>query len=371
MKLAIPRVLLPAMVTLALIGCANPGPPLPPSLELPKPVSDLRATRKGDKVYLFWTVPMQTEDRQNIVHRGPTRICRAAGKKIVDCSNAVGEVSPSQYPVTLPAKKKRGETLPKVEARFVDTIPASLLQPDPSAVITYAVSAYNSHDRSAGFSNQVQVPAIPTVPPPPNFEARLTADGVILSWNPLAAPAELDGVSYVIRIYRRLEGGNTDAIAGEAPMNATTLTDRGFDWEKTYTYRATVVAEIAQPGKGELPLEGDDTAVVKVIAHDTFPPAVPTGLQAVATGVGQQPGIDLVWAPDIEPDLAGYNIYRHEEGGQPERINKDVVKAPSYRDTSASAGHTYFYSVSAVDVRGNESVRSEEAHETMSQPASP
>jgi fibronectin type 3 domain-containing protein len=85
----------------------------------------------------------------------------------------------------------------------------------------------------------------------------------------------------------------------------------------------------------------------------------------VATGVGQQPGIDLVWSPDTEPDLAGYNIYRREEGGQPEKINKDLVKAPSYRDTTALPGHTYFYSVSAIDVRGNESARSEEAHESM------
>jgi hypothetical protein len=367
MKLTVPKLWLPTIAALALIGCANPGPPLPPSLELPKPVSDLRATRKGDKVYLFWTVPTQTEDRQNIVHRGPTRICRALGKEIVDCGNGVGEISPSQFPVTLPAKKKRGETLPKVEARFVDTLPPSLLQPDPSDVISYAVSAYNSHNRSAGFSNQVQVPAIPSMPPPANFDARLTADGVTLSWSPLGAPHEPDGVSHVVRIYRRLEGGNTDAIAGEAPIDATTLTDHGFGWEKTYNYRATVVAEIAQPGKGELPLEGDDTPSVKVIAHDIFPPAVPTGLQAVATGVGQQPGIDLVWAPDVEPDLAGYNIYRHEEGGQPEKINEDLVKSPSYRDTGVVAGHTYSYSVSAIDARGNESARSEEAHETMPQ----
>ena len=366
MKLVTPRVLLAMLATVALAGCANPGPPLPPSLELPRPVEDLRATRKGDKVYLFWTVPTQTVDRQNIVHRGDTRICRTEGKEIADCGKGVGTVPPSQFPVTIPEKKKKPrEKPPKVEANFIDTLPSSLLQQDANAVITYAVEAYNSHDRTAGLSNQLQVPAIATVPAPQNFSAQVTADGVVLGWNPLAKPQETDGLSYVIRVYRRPEDGKTDAIAGEAPLDATMVTDHGFEWEKTYNYRATVVTEIAQPGKGEIPLEGDDTATIKVFAHDVFPPAVPSGLQAVATGVGQQPGIDLVWAPDTEADLAGYNVYRREENGQAEKVNKDLVKASSYRDTSAVAGHTYFYSVSAADVRGNESARSEEAHESM------
>ena len=353
------------LATWALVGCANPGPPLPPSLELPRPVSDLRATRKGDKVYLFWTVPTQTVDRQNIVHRGDTRICRAAGKEVSDCGAGVSEVPPSQFPVTLPEKKKRGEKLPKVEASFIDTLPSSWLRPDASAVITYAVEAYNAHDRTAGFSNQVQVPAIATVGAPGDFLAQVTADGVGLSWSPVPKPRESEGLRYMIRIYRRGEDGNRDAIAGEVPLDSTMMTDHGFEWEKTYRYRATVVTEIAQPGKGEIAVEGDDTAAVKVFAHDVFPPAIPSGLQAVATGAGQQPGIDLVWTPDTEADLAGYNIYRHEEGGKTEKVNQSLEKAPSYRDTGAVAGHTYFYSVSAVDVRGNESARSEEAHESM------
>ncbi len=365
MKLVISRIFLMMVATLALVGCANPGPPLPPSLELPRPVSDLRATRKGDKVYLFWTVPTQTVDRQNVVHRGDTRICRAAGKEITDCGAGVGEVPPSQFPVTLAEKKKRGEKLPKVEASFIDTLPSSLLQQDASAVITYGVEAYNSHDRTAGFSNQVQVPAIATVASPENFLAQVTAEGVVLSWSPLPKPPDNEGLRYVIRIYRRPEDGKTDAIAGELPLDATMLTDHGFEWEKTYNYRATVVTEIAQPGKGEVALEGDDSAAIKVFAHDVFPPGVPSGLQAVATGVGQQPGIDLLWTPDTEADLAGYNIYRHEEGGQAEKVNQGLVRAPSYRDTSALAGHTYFYSVSAVDVRGNESAPSDEAHESL------
>ena len=354
------------LATAGMTACANPGPPLPPSLELPRPVTDLHATRKGDKVYLGWSVPALTVDRQSIRHMGPTRICRMGGAQIKDCGNGVGEISPSQFPVSPPPKKKSKEKPPKVEASFTDTLPSSVLQADPAAVLTYAVSVYNSNDRTGGLSNQVQVPSVPTLPPPQNFQGQVTAAGVILNWQMVAAPPQTPGLDYVIRIYRRPVDGKQDAIAGEVPLDAIRFEDHGFEWEKSYLYRATVVTMIGQPGKGATAIEGDDTPPVTVSAHDVFPPEVPSGLQAVATGVGQQPGIDLVWAPNTEPDFEGYNIYRHEEGTEAVKINTDPVKTPSFRDTNVVSGHTYYYAVSAIDVRGNESARSEEAHETAS-----
>jgi fibronectin type 3 domain-containing protein len=46
-------------------------------------------------------------------------------------------------------------------------------------------------------------------------------------------------------------------------------------------------------------------------------------------------------------------------------VNSELVKAPSYRDSDVASGKTYTYSVSAVDLRGNESHRSEEASEPV------
>ena len=53
-----------------LVSCGTPGVPIPPALELAKPVTDLRAARKGDRVYLAWTVPAKTTDRQTVRHPG-------------------------------------------------------------------------------------------------------------------------------------------------------------------------------------------------------------------------------------------------------------------------------------------------------------
>jgi hypothetical protein len=46
-------------------------------------------------------------------------------------------------------------------------------------------------------------------------------------------------------------------------------------------------------------------------------------------------------------------------------LNSELVKTPAFRDSHVVSGKTYFYSVSAVDERANESARSEEASESV------
>jgi hypothetical protein len=46
-------------------------------------------------------------------------------------------------------------------------------------------------------------------------------------------------------------------------------------------------------------------------------------------------------------------------------LNAELIKVPAYREENVAAQKKYFYSVSAVDVRGNESVRSDEASEVV------
>ena len=129
--------------------------------------------------------------------------------------------------------------------------------------------------------------------------------------------------------------------------------------------RNRTYAELRARKEQEPLLDGDDTPDVKVLAHDVFPPAVPSGLQAAFSGPGQEAFIDLIWAPDTDADLNGYNVYRHEEGAAPVKVNAELVKTPAYRDAAVRPGKHYFYSVSAVDLRGNESARSEETSESV------
>lgn len=345
------------LTLVGLMSCGVPGVPKPPSLNLPQPVSDLRAIRKGTRVYLSWTAPTETTDSLPIHFALSTTVCRDPGKMWPGCAGGTLLSVPSSQSVQNDSRRT-----------FVDTLSASLINTDPSAEVFYAISVWNQNNRTAGLSNVVSVPAVVAPPPPDDFRAEVKAEGVEFDWVEVAHGSETPQMHHLYRVYRREEGSTADTLVGELPLDSSPtaeLIDHNFDWEKTYFYRVTVVTVIHPEGKPETQFEGEDTAPLKVFVHDVFPPAVPTGLQAVFSGVGQQSFVDLGWAPDTDADLAGYNIYRREAGGTEQKINAQIVKAPAFRDVNVVSGHMYFYSVSAVDVRGNESAHSAETSESV------
>jgi fibronectin type 3 domain-containing protein len=98
---------------------------------------------------------------------------------------------------------------------------------------------------------------------------------------------------------------------------------------------------------------------------DIFPPAQPAGVQAVFSSIGQKPFIDLTWTPNTETDLAGYEVFRREGNSEAVKITAQPVKAPSFRDENVKLGTKYFYSVLAIDLRGNRSPLSAETSEQV------
>ena len=351
-----------ALLAALVPGCASPGAPQPPSLRLPKPVDDLTATRKGDHVLLTWTSPSQTTDSENIRRVGSTQVCRGINAfPMGQCENKLATLNDAQ--VTHATK-----TTAVARHDYTDTLTTDLQSRYPLGEATYALSDLNPSGHSAGLSNQVRVPLAPTLPAPSALKANVTADGVALAWPETTPPVQNESLHYLYRILRDnlTDPKQPELIAGEVAVTdqpSIAFVDHNFDWEARYAYHVTPITQVQQAGKEPVEIEGDDSPSVDVLAHDIFPPATPTGLQAVYSGIGQKPFIDLTWAPNLERDLAGYNVYRHESGSAPVKINSEVVQAPSYRDPNVQPGHTYLYSVSAVDERGNESGKSEEASE--------
>jgi hypothetical protein len=359
----------------ALTGCGSQGNPLPPSLELPRPVSDLKAVRKGDKVLLTWTAPGETTDKLRIKEAGKTRVCRSAGAPAAKECAAVAE---------LPA----GQTPASGAASYTDTLPGELQEQRPAGFAVYTVEVTNANGRSAGLSNRASVLLAPTLPPPEQVAAEITAQGVVLRWTWVPAGPKTPNIHYVFHIYRQAKGAAPKRL-GTVSLEEASFLDDEFEWEKTYSYWVNVttvrklrdtheVRETPLPGGltqteiadgAEIVLiEGDDSSTVEIVARDSFPPAAPTAVEAVASSGGGQSFIDLTWTPNNEADLAGYNVYRREGDPQPQKINAELVKTPAFRDSGVVPGQTYFYSVSAVDLRSNESGRSEETSESVPQP---
>ena len=356
------------IATAIAVSCGSPGEPLPPSLEIPRQITDLRVARKGNAVTLTWTMPTLTTEGRTITQPGNVEVCRS-----------LAEMQKCEAPIArIPFKKNARNSSASRTESYVDMLASPDTLGNPTANFYYAVSAVNSYSKNAGPSNQVQVPAAPALPPPSGLTAQVTGDGIRLNWQPVTSSSPTQGLHFVYRVYRRESGAKAEVVAGEIPVgdSSPTLLDHSFGWEKTYEYRVAIVTQGSHGGlrpcgdEGILAsadcatafsVEGDDSPAVQVVAHDVFPPATPTGLQAVFSGPGQKPFIDLVWSANTEPDLAGYNIYRHEEGLPARKVNFVLVNTPVFRDGTARLCVTYFYSVSAVDVRGNESPRSEEA----------
>ncbi|MGE4605139.1 MAG: endonuclease, partial [Myxococcota bacterium] len=87
-------------------------------------------------------------------------------------------------------------------------------------------------------------------------------------------------------------------------------------------------------------------------------PATPSGLLAS----GSPGAVDLDWDDNLEPDLAGYDVWRSTTTGGPySRLTSTLLEDSGFRDFSVVTGAAYYYAVTAVNLAGNESALSAEA----------
>jgi hypothetical protein len=354
----------------AFAGCGTPGAPLAPSLKLPDPVTNLSALRTGDQVALAWTMPRKNTDKLLIKGNIPVHVCR---------KEASGTCQPVAANLSF---------APDAKATFAETLPAALASDSPRP-LTYFVELLSPHGRSAGPSNGAHVLAGEAPASVTGLSAQLRKDGVVLRWTPESATSP----NTVIRLHRKLLTPQPQADSGAksnsqqgllAPpkepaeqnliVDSSGRLDRTIDktihFGQTYEYRAQRVARVTIDGQA-VELAGPLSEPIRVEAIDTFPPAVPTGLAAVATAADSPtgPSIDLSWVPVTEADLSGYAVYRREGDGPWQRISPpQPVVGPGFHDPQVQPGHTYRYAVTAIDQLGHESARSEEAQETVPNP---
>lgn len=85
--------------------------------------------------------------------------------------------------------------------------------------------------------------------------------------------------------------------------------------------------------------------------NDDEPPAAPRGVTTI-TGDTQ---VTIEWYPNGEYDLAGYIVWRGQDGTTFDALADISDREARYTDTTARNGDTYFYAVSAYDTEGNES----------------
>lgn len=383
----------------ALAGCASPGPPSPPSLNLPEipAASTLSATRVGSAVIVRWTTPERTTDR--LLIKGPVEaeICRDVvnDPTLAARTSAMNppEASPSAggkpcAPVVATAVAQSGKA-----GEATDMLPAQLASGMPR-LLAYRVQLKNAAGRTAGPSASIYAAAGDALAPLKDFRAHLSKAGAVLEWTPEAEShgetVELQRTATDPRQQNRKPGSVSEALSGQkepaevhlqagngAGADPGGTVDRSVEIGHTYRYVASRVRTVSVGGE-QLEVRSAPSAAVMVPVADVFPPDAPEGLVAVPGFTGEGPAahavIDLSWEPNDEPRVAGYRVYRRAvteaaAAGPWQRVSGEQPLAEAaYRDTDVSPGQRYAYRVTAIGLNGLESEASHDAEETATAP---
>ncbi|MBT2595494.1 choice-of-anchor D domain-containing protein [Arthrobacter sp. ISL-72] len=161
------------------------------------------------------------------------------------------------------------------------------------------------------------------------------------------------------RVYRGTGDGvdlQSAPLTGKDDLVATSFSDETAQPDVAYYYSVTAV----DTAGNESAPSNEAAAVTE--AGDATAPDAPTSLAAVAGDTR----VALSWARSASTDVSGYRVYRSLQPvvGETGALlsGPAPIAGTNYVDSTATNGTTYFYTVTAVDLSGNESVPSNEVH---------
>jgi hypothetical protein len=372
-----PLLFLAALAALA-PACGHRGDPLPPRRRTPPAPQEFRLAQRGDALEARAVAPAASVD--GVVYEALTvEFLVAEGQQDLE-------------------KSGRRHTVPAVPGRrVVETLPL----PRPGATVRAAARAVAGGKKG---QRTLTVALVAQAPPeaPRELAAVLVEDGVALSWRgprpkgvapleatrpssgppaapvtppppkPLAPaapkpeppPAGATGESPPggeagktpegprtsgFLVYRRLGGEAYDAPLVEEPLERRSLSD-------TLVPRGATACYVVRAAASSEPLiESAPSNEACVEVRDVSAPARPAGLVVLP----REGGLEILWSPSAEADLAGYRVYREAPGGPPEKIAEVGSTRAAWLDETAERGVVYRYTVSVLDQAGNESERAE------------
>lgn len=341
-------------LALSAAGCAKIADPQPPEIRIPRPAIDLSARQLSDFVVLTVSKPVENTDGSPATSLGAVEVFRFA--QPADDRNFLAGAPP------LPGDQfaqRAARVLSIPGSRISEYLKGDVLviqdrfPPDQRAdiyahVYQYAILFINDKRQTAGLSNQAYIRLFPIPPPPGGLSGEVSKEAIRLSWT--APAANMDGSEppriFGYNIFRSETPGAFPARPlNPRPMRNAAFEDRDFRFDATYYYSVSTVG-IPNPL-----VESLGSAPLAIMARDSFPPDPPEDFSALREdGV-----VILLWAPSPSDDVAGYHVYRREQGnGERALVQKELITGLSCRDASGAAG-TRQYLVTAVDKHGNES----------------
>ena len=396
-----------ALLALGVVGCASTGPPHAPSLHLPRTVTDLQAERVGPSVRLEWTNPEKTTDDELLpgpavkqktgafaLPSGPARHVLKGDPALIAevCREEHGRVAPRPVVAVVSGAFPQGcvtlahiAVQPGARSTWEDSLSDTLSMGEPRG-LAYRVRILNKYGRSAPPSAPVLALAGVAPMPVAQLQARMAPKGVELRWAAPSDPAQESAIDEKTEIVRHRIVPVTEVTAsadakkqknalsaepkndvvmrvssmsaivgGEAgTVDATAVEGSAYEY-KVQRLRASFV-----DGQ-RLEERSTSSTVLSGTLEDRFPPKAPQELEAVPVVMNGKAAVDLSWEPNVESDLAGYRVYRSEDGAAAVRLTGTSLVQSAFHDGAVVLGKKYRYTVTAVDASGNESATSEAA----------
>jgi len=344
------------MACAAAFACGKKGALLPPLIRTPQKAEAVTVLQRGATLFVEWKNPVKSVDGNPLAGVSEAEVWVL---EEVKAKTAAGAMTAKDFEgkarLEVSLKKDGLAALRKDKG----TDEAGLVYPyslagktSASLKVRFAVRVRDGRSRMSELSDPVAFDPQVGPGPPQELAARVLEDRIELVWKAPAAnfdgstPAAVSGYN----IYRRGKDGPT-ALVNSSLIREPTFADPDVAYGVPVRYFVRASAKETPPY-----LESDDSEIRELVPEDVFPPAAPVGVVPVA-GSGF---VSLSWEANREKDLAGYRVRRREEGG-----TEDLVLTPALllenacTDPTIEKGKRYRYSMSAVDIRGNESARTE------------
>ena len=360
--------LLAAALLVALGACGHRGDPLPPLRHTPPALQEFRLAQRGNGLEMSVLAPGSSVDG-------------------IAYESLAIEFLSVEGPKDIEKTGRKRQVLARPLERVVETLPL----PAPGSIARAAARGIYGKEKgprtlTMGLVVQSEVRA------PGGLEAGLTESGVRLAWTgdvpePVSATVQPQKIPGLPSTGPGPGTPPSPPTSGAAPAPAAAGVGEGvvkIEPEKSKSgflvYRRVGSAAYARPlppGLLEKRVLQDAVApkgekvcyVVRAAAsleplvesaasneacldvRDISPPAAPTGLAVVP----RERGLEVVWTPSTDADVAAYRVYREGPGEPRRRLAEIPAGGSAWTDEAAKPGVAYRYSLTAVDQAGNES----------------
>ena len=378
-----PGTLLTTALVAASLACGHRGDPLPPLRHTPPGLAEFRLAQRGNALEVSLLTPSASVDglayerlvveilyaegakdlekagarrevqayaRQRVVETlplpPPGTVARAAARGIVGREKGPRTLTMAlvaQEVIAAPGELRARLVAGGVQLRWVGAVP----KPVAAAVLPPRTPGFGQPPSGPGARTFPARPgeAMPRPVTPEGGKAPEEAPGrkALEGEGPKGTTVEIRKAGF--HVYRRIGTESYRLPLAQEPLEEKSATDAAAPQGVTACYVVRAAASVDPPVESA----ASNEACVEV--RDIESPAAPMGTAVLP----RDRGLEVLWTPSPENDLAGYRVYREAPGEPRSRVAEVEAARSAWLDTTARPGVVYQYDVTAFDRAGNES----------------